>query len=401
MNNKHEEPGQIMPVTALMMVVFVAIASFSINASYAYYQHSRMQADLDTATKYAADRGCRSNPSTPSGMSFASPSTGPYAGQLGFCEGSYQMDPGSLFGKVLRFPFHLSVQAVALHGGSTVPYFSMLGLDTDSTVCSIQFGGNGTVSITGDAYSNSSKLYIYPSSCVSGNPSVTFNSPSTYINAHPALVDPFDVAVPTSGVSAISHNCPSGGSGCHITCLSSYTIPAGATYYQPNDPSGVAELTTNVKTTGSQIAVYLPYCSGTTPIPGVYLVDRAINPTGGEIDSQDSVFILSSASTSNIQVSGGNINWNSPTSGPYAGYALYESDQCTPTIDMKFNGSGTVTINGLVDVSCGTLELNGGAAYNINGSLIGYTVTFGGSSSGSAVIKAPPIPPTRGAFLVQ
>src|SRR5437764_13027363 len=55
--NKRRESGQVLVLASLMMGLFLGIAAFAVNASYAFYQHSRMQADLDLATKTAADGG--------------------------------------------------------------------------------------------------------------------------------------------------------------------------------------------------------------------------------------------------------------------------------------------------------------------------------------------------------
>src|SRR5919199_5215693 len=164
--NKQQESGQIVVFAALMMVVFVAIAGCALNASYAFYQHSRMQDDLDNAVKYAAVGGdakafLAARGYSTSGITInKAPTTAPYSGKSGYVEGFLTQNPNSLFGKILSFPFRVSVHAVAAAGGSTktVVLPSGLALDDVPGDCGVQVqGGNGseTFNVQYDLYSDS------------------------------------------------------------------------------------------------------------------------------------------------------------------------------------------------------------------------------------------------------
>src|SRR5919202_3742423 len=97
--NKQQESGQVLVLSALMMVAFVGIAACALNASYAFYQHSRMQDDLDNAVKYAAAGG-NANAflaarGYTTGITIHAPTTAPYSGKTGYVEGFLTQNPSS------------------------------------------------------------------------------------------------------------------------------------------------------------------------------------------------------------------------------------------------------------------------------------------------------------------
>src|SRR5437764_12173108 len=129
--NRRTESGQVFVLAALMLVVLVGVAAFCVNASYMYFQHQRMQAQVDEQTRLAAGSGCdvQTNVSFDGGTLNIAPTI--FFGQEGsYCGGTYTKNPRGLFGNILRFPGNINVRAVAEHGGTTEPYFFMLGLST-------------------------------------------------------------------------------------------------------------------------------------------------------------------------------------------------------------------------------------------------------------------------------
>src|SRR5213082_1811963 len=117
--NRRTESGQVFVLAALMLVVLVGVAAFCVNASYMYFQHQRMQAQVDEQTRLAAGSGCTSGTSTfDNGTLVITPTT--FFGQEGsYCDGTYTKNPRGLFGNILRFPGNINVHAVAEHGGTT------------------------------------------------------------------------------------------------------------------------------------------------------------------------------------------------------------------------------------------------------------------------------------------
>src|SRR5437868_2908409 len=63
MRIRRTEPGQIIPIVALLMVAIMGMAAFAIDGSNIYSQHRRYQADLDVAIKVAAAKMFDFNPS--------------------------------------------------------------------------------------------------------------------------------------------------------------------------------------------------------------------------------------------------------------------------------------------------------------------------------------------------
>jgi len=94
---------------------------------------------------------------------------------------------------------------------------------------------------------------------------------------------------------------------------------------------------------------------------------------------------------------------NAPTSGPFQGIALYQTQPCTPSAALTLTGNSNSLINGVIDTPCAALTVTGDATDNpfVNGVVVGYTVAVAGN--GSAVVTYDPsgTPADKGSVLVE
>lgn len=387
--SRKQESGQVFVLAALSMMVLIGIAAFCVNASYMFYQHMRMQAQVDEQTRLAAGSGCSVSTSTLDGGTLVIAST-TFFGQAGnYCDGVLTKSPGGLFGSILRFPNKISVHAVAAHGGSTEPHFSMLGLK-GGTGCSVDFSGSESITVTGNIYSDSSSS---GTTCTSNNTRVFYQDGSQYY-APSSYSDPYKVTVPTTGPNAQVHT---GG-----TTYCGYSVPSTANYYTPTDKTGIALLPKIDFNSGVTTTVLLPYCNAGIEYPGIYIVNNnQFKTNNGEVDVVRSTVVV--ANIDNFSLDGGVFITSSPSIEGYylKGYGVYEATPCTPSKTWGPSGSGTkVSVDGLFDLSCEDLKFTGNADEGFSGSVVGYTLTFGGNS-GSVTFNPPTVDPPRGAFLVQ
>src|SRR5205823_3955655 len=88
----------------------------------------------------------------------------------------------------------------------------------------------------------------------------------------------------------------------------------------------------------------------------------------------------------------------------YAGYALYQATPCTAQLSGTqdtISGGVSLTVDGLIDVSCINLKITGGTLDTISGSVVGWTLDFVGNSGTKTILQPPSVPPARGVILVQ
>lgn len=476
------QPGQIMPLVALMLVAILGIAALAIDGSNLYSQHRRMQADLDVAVKVAAAQLYNVDPTTtgytaaveaamgaagtlltrdgyPTALTFHTtgapsaglcgvdsaagvtfctpPQTGPFAGpgHFAYLEGRLTRDVGGFFGGVLGLGrLHLSVRAVAWHGGFHQPY-AIIGLDPTVPDCSISVQNTASsLTVNGSIMANAESCVKGGTAQVYGHSDVvhaTDGSNGTQISGDggvntgvPPVVDPYSPAPFTAPTTPPTVVCASADTSCAThdfgsvygaTCaatigaLLGVAAPQAGSYYYFPPADGSAALVVGFKATGAAY-YFLPSCDEATGALsyGTYYfsgspadLDVANTPT---INAIDSAFVLDSAAHTLIKQTG-QACWvlTAPTSGPFAGIALYETRPCTPSTAMTLTGTSRSLIDGIVDAPCADLTVSGDATDTpfVNGVVVGYTVTVAGN--GSAIVTYDPSggPPDKGSVLVE
>ena len=512
MHKRRAESGQVMPMVALLIVVILGIAAFAIDGSNIYSQHRRMQADLDVAVKVAGAKMFNFSPGDPvyntiatqaitsaalllaqdgyannlatatypsstftpqangglcgrdAGIVLCTPATtGPFAGRYDSVEGTMGQNVGGFFGGVLGLGrVHISVRAVAEHGGFSEPY-AIISLDPNPNVCGIEVqDASATLVSHGSIHSNSQ-------SCVSHNGTADITGVSESVvptddhsNDSPItgtagtidggasiITNPYSIGVPQPVTDTAITICQSG---CTYTSFSdssapawlkdpdclwnlqsvtsvSNAPPAGVTYFlPPDDPSDyppyghTAYVNDFQQSTGEYD--FLPHCDHSlnlstsppiSPTPAIYYFtghtyDMKVSGQA-TVNSFNSVFVLSNDNTMLIDQTGStsgstsHVKWvlNSPLSGPFKGMAIYEDQPCTATHDLTIVGGSNSLINGIVDAACANVTVSGDSQSVpfINGMLIGRQVTLAGN--GTAIVNYDPsgAPPDKGSVLLE
>jgi hypothetical protein len=450
------EEGQILPLAALMMVVLVGMAALSIDGGNMYSQHRKLQSDLDSAVKVAAANtdpasgvaqaatllsadgypnnlvysttGCHdgSPGATDSGISICTPPvTGLYKGRPGFVEGSISTDIHTFFAGVLGLAkMHVSVRAVAKHGGGHRQPYAIIGLNPTASICGIQVQSGSNVNLTA-----SSSIYSDSQSCIkSGTANISGISYSvdptdknlgvqigaiTSTNNSP-IPNPTSVDVPEPLTTPVITIC---GSGCTYkkfssldsTCLNDYQksglLPSDAVadttyYFPPNPSSSINETGAITDFVASKVEdVFLPHCDSPDPskqTAGIYYftADKTnatdIQASSGQrIVSHNSSFVLDPNYTL-MKMSGGSyFSFDAPYNGPLKGFAIWENQPCstTPPQTLTINGGATDEITGTIDAACANIALTGSSTSSvaqpltINGAVIGWIVGAQGSGS--------------------
>jgi hypothetical protein len=510
MHTRRAESGQIMPMVALLMVVILGMAAFALDGSNIYSQHRRMQADLDVAVKLAGAKMFNFSPGDPvystiatqaitsaalvlaqdgyannlatatypssrftlqangglcgsdAGIVLCTPSrSGPFAGRYDTVDGTMGQDVGGFFGGVLGLGrVHISVRAVAEHGGFSEPY-AIIGLDPNPNDCGIVVQNTAATLITdGSIHSNSQSCIKNGTAVITGTsesvaPTVNSNgdpilgSAGTTNGGASIITNPYSISVPQPVTDTAITICQSSCTYTSFTdasapawlkdptCLSnlqsvtsvSNAPPAGVTYYLPPDAPGdyppyghTAYVDGFQQSTGEYD--FLPHCDQSltlsasppiSPTPAIYYFtghtyDMKVSGQA-TVNSFNSVFVLSNDNTTLIDQTGStngstsHIKWvlNSPLSGPFKGMAIYEDQPCTATHNLTIVGGSNSLINGIVDAGCANVTVSGNSqdVPFINGMLIGWQVTLAGD--GTAIVNYDPsgAPPDKGSVLVE
>jgi Putative Flp pilus-assembly TadE/G-like len=461
----NKEKGQVFPLTALMLVVLIGAAALAIDVSMAHNQQRRQQQDLDTVTKLAATGYTYSQAlnflkargydvSDTSKFVLQAPSSGPYAGKPSclastagegcYVEGYLKQNLRSFFGNVLGFHWmKVSVHAAAEKGGSYVEPPALLALDTDPNNCGVKIqGGSGTgAQIIGNVHADSQTCV----KAADGNVTVTGsvvsdvttgssnggsipgtvngtsgNGTGSYM-ANPYAPGAFsDLGSPLTTTPYITPSIVS-----DMTVCGNIPVHKGDTIYQPRTNTGVAVLPAGMSISSGDYDL-LPYCdSSGNKTAGIYFLGNnlQISCGGGLLSScpvvnvYDSTFVFNYATGAGIQWTGGTLNMEGPTSGPFcaptgqacssiAMWQWHTPNPCTSAsaIKMKFAGQASGSIQGIVDLQCANLTVLGNSSNPsfVQGSIIAWDLIIGGSGGGIATIDpgfTPPLP--RGAVLVQ
>jgi len=365
------------------------------------------------------------------------PQTGLFAGapHFAYLSGRLSRDVRGFFGGVIGLDrLRLSARAVAWHGGFHQPY-AIIGLDPTAGDCAI------AVQNTASSLTVNGSIMADAQSCVKGGTALVYGhsdavqatttSNGTQISGNggtntgvPAVVDPYPPVAFTAPTTPATVVCATTDTSCATHDFGSvYAAPCAATietllgvsspqpgsYYYVPPADGSPALVSGFKAKGAAY-YFLPSCdestgaltSGTYDFSGSPAdMDIANTPT---INSFDAVFVLDSAASILIKQTG-QARWvlNAPTSGPFQGIALYQTQPCTPSAALTLTGNSNSLINGVIDTPCAALTVTGDATDNpfVNGVVVGYTVAVAGN--GSAVVTYDPsgTPADKGSVLVE
>lgn len=482
-------------MVALLMVVIIGMAGFAIDGSNIYSQHRKLQADLDVAVKVAASAMWDFQPSDasytdtmkaaivaaaqiladdgyantltyttsasiqPIGGSYQNgfcgsstvghtslvlcnpPQSGPFQGSphFDYVEGTLSGDVGGYFGGAIGLgSLHVSVRAVAWHGGYHEPY-ALIGLDPISNACSIS-GGGGTLtvdgSLVGDAVTcggTNPDVTGHSDEVGSGNSGQIVGQSGTNQNV-PMVTDPFtptgditptepvttvpdvEAVIPPQCYNEVMHYIPS----ITLSMLTANSLPADTHFYFPptDGAAGIVPLSGPV---GGNAGTneFLPLCDGTdTGQPGVYYFTGGIlTPGKVYINSFNSIFIFDSSSSELFHDTGQAV-WalSAPTSGPYAGIALSQtrtgteppcpagSSNYSNTNSIDFTGTGKnggFSAVGAVDVPCTDVYAAGDSNVTISGELVAWDVQTNGHTNVSITYDPASAPADKGSVLVE
>jgi hypothetical protein len=197
-----------------------------------------------------------------------------------------------------------------------------------------------------------------------GSSTVPFSYAGTLIksggNVLPAsnLKSGGSVTNPVSGLTA-----PTAGS-----CLANPSISGGTNI---NIPAGT--YCNGISISGG---TGLTFGSGTFIITGA---GASVNISGGNITTATggAAFYFSN-SAGNFNVSGGNVTLTAPTSGTYAGFALWKDATTAGTSSFNMSGSNT-TINGIIYMPNTTINYSGGNT-PVQQSIICYNINMSGGN---------------------
>jgi len=367
------------------------------------------------------------------------PQTGPFAGapHFAYLSGRWSRVVGGFFGGVMGLGWmRLSVRAVAWHGGFHQPY-AIIGLDPTAPDCAV------AVQNTASSLTVNGSIMANAQSCVKGGTALVYGhsdavqattaSNGTQISGNggtntgvPAVVDPYPpvalttpstpatVVCATTDTSCATHDFGSvygSASPCAATIetLLGVTSPQAGSYYYFPPAGGSPALVSGFKTKGAAY-YFLPSCDESTGALTYGTYDFSGSPADMDIantptiNSFDAVFVLDSAANTLIKQTG-QARWvlNAPTSGPFQGIALYQTQPCTPSAALTLTGNSNSLINGVIDTPCATITVSGDATDNpfVNGVVVGYTVAVAGN--GSAVVTYDPsgTPADKGSVLVE
>jgi hypothetical protein len=333
------EAGQILILTALSMTMLLGIAALSIDASFMYDKRNHLHAAADAAAKSAAIEVQR-NPSVsladlqtfanqqviahgfdPSGATSVvvnhGPASGPFAGLPGYVEVIVSEPTATFFGVILGLTSMTpGARAVAGTGNNLAcfmtlgppgssPYSLSLG-NTQLTMngCGVAVGGdvngaNPNASITGTPL---------PSVGVVGTCTGTCTGMGALSTGASAPTDPLAglAAPPQTGL-----NCPAGIAGTAATLL-------------PGCYTSIASTVTTLQ-------------------PGIYYVTGTVDI--GHLSGTNVMIYLTGAgqlTSSNNQ----DLTLTAPTSGPYAGIAIFQDP--TDTNNFLTGNNFTLSVSGAI-----------------------------------------------------
>ncbi len=383
---RHGERGQIVPMTAIALVVIVALIAVAADMGYFFDYRRRMQTGADGAAMAGAEQLRRDATDTqvqPAAIAAAAtngftngasgaqvvinhpPSTGFYAGNDRFVEAIISQARPTIFMGILGFQ-SATVGTRAVAGAQ----------DSPNCIYALHPTANHALNTTGSAAVNAACGVVVDSSSSSA-----MNSSGS------------------AGVTATSIAVTGGTSGC---CFS----PTPQTGVPPEpDPlaaraaptfSGCDYVNTQINGATRTLSPGT-YCNGITInnsssnvtfMPGVYVLNgggfvvtggAAINGTGVTFYNTGGVGYAYKP----VAISGGSTGTlSAPTSGPMEGILFFQDRTITADANNAVTGASTLNIKGALYFPTQHLDFSGGSSASTGCDLIvASTITFSGPSS--------------------
>jgi hypothetical protein len=161
-------------------------------------------------------------------------------------------------------------------------------------------------------------------------------------------------------------------------------IPTGPILSTSNY-SGTQTLNPGVYTNGIKLTSH----ANITLSPGTYYIEgnTGLDVAGGATLTGTGVTLVFTSNNGSTYApatinGGANINLTAPTTGTYAGIAIFGDRQMPTTTNFKFNGGATQIFGGAIYVPKGSVQYAGGANATTGCTqLIADTITFNGNSN--------------------
>jgi hypothetical protein len=233
---------------------------------------------------------------------------------------------------------------------------------------------------------------------VSGGSSVTLNGGAIAVNSSDG--DAMDVSggsTVTSGSTNVvggvnNHGCPACISPTPVTGATAVTDPLAS--LPGLTPGSCATHPTNYTPVSGTALTQGTYCGGITIGNGTYsfgagqyiINGGGLTINGGTVTGSGVIFYLTGTNSSYRSVTTNGVSTSltlsGPTSGTYTGIVFYQDRSLTiNNQDAKFQGGGTVNINGTLYFPTTSITFSGGSGDTGYTGFVAQTVTFSGGSS--------------------
>lgn len=375
-----DRSGAVAVITALSITALLGVAGLGTEVSMWYVKKRAMQGAADSAAFSAAIAGTAGETST-STTALADA----IAAQYGYPNGSdgvtvtvnnppksggqtsnplayeviiQQQQPLLISSLFMSSGATITARAVAATTGGSGGNGCILALDTGS-IAGVTNSGNSTVNINNcSMYVNSSD----PNGALTMNGSVIINAWAAYMVGNPNITGGAQLNT-THGTFPGSQAAQDPYAGTPVptpgTCTTGYSVVTSSKAMPPGTYCNGVTLAGNANVTLSP-GVYV-FKSGALTVGGTTSVScpTCVNGAGVTI-------ILTGNNTSGyatISVAGGaNFNITAPTSGTYAGIAVYGDPNAPSSHSNSFSGGSTQNITGAIYFPSQTVSFTGGAS---------------------------------------
>jgi Flp pilus assembly protein TadG len=421
---RQDQSGQMLIMAALGMAALMGFMALAVDVGLDFRSKRNMQIAADSAAvagaldyKYNASvssaQSAGQQAATANGVTNGSngavvtinipPASGPNSGSTGFVEAIVSTQNSSFFGRIFsESSVTVAARSVATTGSN--PAACAWALAKSGT--DVALTGSGSIDLNCNLYDNSSSsnaLKVTGSGSlvakgigIVGNYTDTGSgtiSPKPTTGMSP-VSNPLSLSMPTIPTGTCSSNCNP-----NFSTSSNNTLAAGT--YSSVSNSGAGSLTIQG---GSIINGNVSNTSGgaMTFAPGNYTINGNLSNTGsgamtlgagnyivtGNLDLTASGSLTATGVTFFVEgsttISGsGGMNLTAPTSGSYNGVLFFQPPSDSSGISIT--GSGSMTVEGIVDAPSAALSLTGSASATIYTSLIADSISVTGSGTNTII----------------
>ena len=388
---KKSESGQALVFIVLVFVGLLGFVGLAIDGGRLFSERIQAQNAADNAALAAARALCIGQDLTSAALTVAAgngfdnngttnsvainrpPTSGGYTGDSNALEVMINSTiPSSFISLVYRNPIQETSRSISRctpsHLDAPGDGNAIIALHTTQSG-SLSLTGNGDVTVNdGGVFvnSNSSSAML-----LTGNGSITADTISI-VGGWSDTGNGSASPTPTTGVAPITDP------------LASITAPT-----RPSGPCTTISLTGNDDETidpGYYCSISLTGNGSLIMNPGIYYIQNEITATGDEISATGNGNIIAHnvmiyCKTGGIRLTGnGDFDITAPTSGPYAGMALFMDRANSSAIVLTGNGN-SVSV-GTIYASASAITLTGnGSATVFNSQIIGKTITLTGNGN--------------------